>query len=264
MGFFSNVLAAVRLLAFLVWTLLLLPLQVGALLAGSRLSWRIPRLYHQGNCFLLGLNVIKHGVPDESRAVLFVSNHSSYLDIIVLAALIEACFVSKFEVANWPLFGILARLNHTVFVKRKMRESGEKLGEIKDRLEQGQRLILFPEGTSSDGNRVLTFNSTFFTAGSAKCGGAPVKVQPVAIGYTTLFGIPLGRGDRPARAWYGDMSLAGHLWSVFKSGPTDVEVAFLPCVTICDFASRKELARSCESNVASTLSEILRGNLRDR
>ena len=263
MTFSPNVLAIVRLLAFLAWTFLLLPLQVCALLVGSRLSWRIPRLYHQGNCFLLGLRVIEHGAPDKSPAVLFVSNHSSYLDIIVLAALTEACFVSKSEVAGWPLFGVLARLNHTVFVKRRMRESGEKLGEIKARLRQGQRLILFPEGTSSDGNRVLPFNSTFFAAGNAKWDGFPVKVQPVAIGYTKVLGLPLGRGDRPARAWYGDMTLAGHLWSVFKSGPTDVEVAVLPCLTLCDFASRKELAKSCENNVAFALSEILRGTFRE-
>ena len=262
MTFFSNVLAGVRLLAFLAWTFLLLPLQVCALLVGSHLSWRIPRLYHQGNCFLLGLRVIKHGIPDNSQGVLFVSNHSSYLDIIVLAALTEACFVSKFEVASWPLFGMLAKLNHTVFVKRRMRESGEKLREIEARLRQGQRLILFPEGTSSDGNRVLPFNSTFFAAGSTRWDGFPVKVQPIAIGYTRLLGIPLGRGDRPSCAWYGDMSLAGHLWSVFKSGTTDVEVAFLPSVTVCDFASRKELAKSCESNIAFALSNMLGGNFR--
>ena len=262
MTFFSNVVATLRLSAFLAWTFLLLPLQVCALLVGSRLSWRIPRLYHQGNCFLLGLRVIKHGIPDKSQAVLYVSNHSSYLDIIVLAALTEACFVSKFEVASWPLFGMLAKLNHTVFVKRRMRESGEKLREIKARLRQGQRLILFPEGTSSDGNRVLPFNSTFFAAGSTRLDGFPVKVQPIAIGYTQLSGLPLGRGGRPSCAWYGDMSLAGHLWSVFKSGAIDVEVAFLPSVRACDFASRKELAKSCESNVAFALSDMLRGNFR--
>lgn len=263
MAFFSNVLAVVRVLVFLAWTFLLLPAQVCALLVRSRLSWRIPRLYHRGNCVLLGLNVVEHGRADKSPAVLYASNHSSYLDIIVLAALTEACFVSKAEVANWPLFGILAKLNHTVFVERRVRESSEKLGEIKDRLRQGRRLILFPEGTSSDGNRVLPFNSTFFAAGNTKCDGFPVKVQPVAIGYTKLWGLPLGRGDRPARAWYGDMSLAGHLWSVFKSGPTDVEVAFLPCVTFCDFASRKELAKSCEGDVASALSQILKGNFEE-
>tara|TARA_Y100000588_G_C14221768_1_gene911321 strand:- start:1174 stop:1941 length:768 start_codon:yes stop_codon:yes gene_type:complete len=252
----------VRVSGFLAWTFLLLPLQVCALLVGSRISWRIPRLYHQGNCFLLGLKVVEHGALNKSPAVLFVSNHSSYLDIIVLAALTEACFISKIEVAAWPLFGILAKLNHTVFVKRRVRESGEKLGEIKDRLKKGQRLILFPEGTSSDGNRVLPFNSTFFAAGDTEFDGAPIKVQPVAIAYTKLWGLPLGRGCRPARAWYGDMSLAGHLWSVFKSGPTEVEVAFLPCVRHSDFASRKELSKSCEATVASALSEILKGDFR--
>jgi len=182
------------------------------------------------------------------------------LDIIVLAALLEACFISKIEVATWPLFGLLAKLNQTVFVKRRVTESAQKLGEIQSRLKSGQRLILFPEGTSSDGNRVLAFNSTFFAAGDAEGSGAPVIIQPIAIAYTRLWGLPLGRGDRPLRAWYGDMSMAGHLWSVFNSGPTDVEVAFLPSVTLNGFSSRKELAKHCEQAVALAVSRILGGN----
>ena len=259
MTFFSNTLAVFRVLAFLAWTACLLPFQVGSLLVGSRLSWFIPRLYHRGNCFILRLKVRVYGVPSNSPSVLFVSNHSSYLDIIVLAALLEACFVSKFEVASWPLFGLLAKLNQTVFVKRRVTESAEKLGEIQNRLKAGQRLIFFPEGTSSDGNRVLTFNSTFFAAGDAEGSDLSVKIQPIAVAYTRLWGLPLGRGGRPLRAWYGDMSMAGHLWSVFNSGPTDVEVAFLPSVTLNSFSSRKELAKHCEQTVALAVSRILGG-----
>lgn len=199
------------------------------------------------------------GVANNRPSVLFVSNHSSYLDIIVLGSVLEACFISKSEVASWPLFGLLAKLNHTVFVKRRVVESSKKLVEIKDRLALGQRLILFPEGTSSDGNRVLRFNSTFFGVGEGGCGGSAVCVQPIAVVYTRLRGLPLGRGGRPSRAWYGDMNMAPHLWSLFKSGPTEVEIAFLPCTTFDTFGSRKELAKHCEQRVAYAVSDIIRG-----
>jgi len=254
-----NVVAVVRILVFIVWTLFLIPLQVGALLFRSRFSWLIPQLYHRGNCLILGLKITVYGMPEESRAVLFVANHSSYLDIIILAALIQARFVSKREVASWPIFGFLAKLNRTVFVNRRRRESGRKLDEMKNHLTSGERLILFPEGTSNDGNRVLKFNSTFFAAADTTFDGTSIKVQPVAISYTRLWGLPMGRGDRPLRAWYGDMKMAGHLWAIFTSGPTDVEVAFLPAVVNKEFPSRKDMAQHCEHNIASAVSNILGG-----
>ena len=112
------------------------------------------------------------GVANNRPSVLFVSNHSSYLDIIVLGSVLEACFISKSEVASWPLFGLLAKLNHTVFVKRRVVESSKKLVEIKDRLALGQRLILLKSQRSTKTRPRFISNPVVKTASSeARCGG---------------------------------------------------------------------------------------------
>tara|TARA_B100000749_G_scaffold280431_2_gene276477 strand:- start:287 stop:1096 length:810 start_codon:yes stop_codon:yes gene_type:complete len=259
MSGFENLIAVFRIIAFVLWTMFWLPVQVVVLAFDMRLSWLIPKLYHQGNCLILGLQVICHGVPAGASPVLFVSNHVSYLDIVVLAAHLEASFVAKREVAHWPLFGLLARLNRTVFVQRKAGRSGIYRDEMRHRLAGGKSLILFPEGTSSDGNRVLGFNSTFFSVAETGMKGKPVRVQPVAIAYTQLNGLPVGRSRRPFFAWYGDMDLVSHLWTVLGQGVVTVELAFLPYVTMEHYSSRKDMARDCQSMVAACVSDMLGG-----
>jgi len=255
----AHAVAFARAVVFLGWTLFWLPVQAIALKFDMRLSWFVPRLYHRGNCVILGLRVVCHGSPSPVNPVLFVSNHSSYLDIVVLAALLEASFVAKQEVADWPVFGLLARLNRTVFVQRKARQSREHRDEMRHRIGSGESLILFPEGTSSDGNRVLNFNSTFFSVAENRIQGVPITVQPIAIAYTGLDGLPLGRSRRPLFAWYGEMDLVSHLWSVLSQSTVTVEIAFLPTVTIETCESRKDLARHCQLMVATCVSDMLSG-----
>ena len=255
----AHAVASVRAAAFLVWTLFWLPIQAISLKFDTRLSWLVPQIYHRGNCLILGLRVLCHGCPSSDRPVLFVSNHTSYLDIVVLAAQLKATFVAKQEVAEWPGFGLLARLNRTVFVQRSARRSPEYRDEMHRRLAAGHSLILFPEGTSNDGNRVLNFNSTFFSVAENRVLTDPTTVQPVAIAYTRLNGLPVGRSRRPLFAWYGDMGLVGHLWSVLGQSTVTIEIAFLPPVTIETCGSRKEMARHCQLLVATCVSDMLSG-----
>src|SRR5262245_56592773 len=97
--------AAIRTVLFLGWTVLLIPLQMLALVFHRRLSRRIPIFYHRNACRILGVRVAARGKISTTHPTLFVANHSSYLDIAVLGALIEGSFVAKAEVAAWPLFG---------------------------------------------------------------------------------------------------------------------------------------------------------------
>src|SRR5271170_2349470 len=103
-----------RLLLYFALTLSLIPAQLLALALGSRARERIPLFYHRACCRIFGMTVEVHGAMQSSRPLLFACNHSSYLDIMVLASLIEGSFVAKREVANWPFFGFLARLQRTV------------------------------------------------------------------------------------------------------------------------------------------------------
>ena len=113
------------------------------------------------------------------------------------------------------------------------------------RLENGDNLILFPEGTSSDGNAVLPFKSALFSVAQVEPHGRPLLVQPVSLAYTRLDGMPVGRALRPYFAWYGDMTLAPHFWEVAGLGHTTVDVVFHSPVTIAGYESRKALADHC-------------------
>lgn len=248
--------ASLRLFLYLGWTAILLPVQIVAVVIPGRLKERLPRFYHRMLWRPIGLEVRAHGTPNPARPTLFVVNHSSYLDVTVLGGLVEGCFVAKREVAGWPLFGLLAKLQRTAFVERRRGATADERDHIARRLGGGDNLILFPEGTSNDGNRVLPFKSALFAALEAS---EDLPIQPVSIGYTRLDGMPLGRALRPLVAWYGDMDLAPHLFVLLGLGRMTVDVVFHPTIRPSDFASRKDLARHCREIVAAGVADALAG-----
>jgi 1-acyl-sn-glycerol-3-phosphate acyltransferase len=257
--------AAILVFCFIAVTLPALPVQWLAVRLRAPAARVIPMLYHRLLCRLIGIKVTVLGAPEEGRPVLMAANHTSWLDIPILSAQARLSFIAKSEVDQWPFFGLLARLQRTLFVDRAKRsDTHRQRDEILGRLSQGDSLVLFPEGTSGDGNRVLPFNSALFSVAEAEIDGEngrrPVTVQPVSVAYCRLHGLPLGRQFRPFFAWYGDMSLVPHLWTAFGAGPLDVVVQFHPPVTIRSFASRKAMARHCESVVADGVALALAGH----
>jgi 1-acyl-sn-glycerol-3-phosphate acyltransferase len=254
--------AALRLVAYLLWTALLVPPQLVAVRLGRRIAQQIPMLYHRGCCRILGFRIECHGMPVRSSPVLFVSNHTSYLDISVLGSLLAGSFVAKSEVASWPLFGLCAKLQRTVFVDRRRGSTGAQRDDIARRLEQGDNLILFPEGTSNDGNRVLPFRSALLAVAEAPVGDRPLAVQPVSIAYARHSNMPMGRFLRPCYAWYGDMGLMAHIWRVLSLGPATVVVRYHAPVTIAEHPDRKALTRYCHQVIVEGLMESIRGHPR--
>ena len=223
--------AILILLGFLVLTLPLMPVQF--ILRSKRLPW----IYHRLLCKLLGLSVTTIGTPP-TGATLLVANHVSWLDIPVLSAFRPVSFIAKREVGTWPLFGWMAKLQRTVFINRESRHStGNKRDELAARLQQGDCLVLFPEGTSSDGTQVLPFKSSYFGAVE----GLELPVVPVTISY---------QGPSKFYAWHGDMDLLPHLWAVVKSGPIQVRVIIHPALAKAD---RKTMARNAEATIRSAL-----------
>jgi 1-acyl-sn-glycerol-3-phosphate acyltransferase len=253
----SPALAALRLAAYLTLTFALMPVQ--ALLLALGRGARLPIVYHRFCARILGFDVRVRGTPAEGGPVLFVSNHISYLDITILGGIAELSFVAKSDVAGWPLFGWLAKLQRTVFVDRRAAKVGRERDAIAKRLDDGGRLVLFPEGTTGDGNRIRRFKSALFAVAERPEGATPVVVQPVTIVWTRLDGMPLGRVLRPAVAWYGDMDLAPHLWAVAGLGRIEVEVIFHEPTTLAQAGSRKALAHHCESLISRTLTQTLAG-----
>lgn len=244
---------------YLGFTLPLMPLQLLAVALKLPLRERLPLWYHRQCCRILGFRVQRRGRVSRTRPTLFVSNHVSYFDIMVLGSLIAGSFVAKKEVARWPFFGWLAILQRTVFVERRSNAVRDQRSALVERLEQGDNLILFPEGTSDDGNRALPFKSALFAAAEVRPKGAPLTVQPVSVAYTRLDGTPMGRYLRPYFAWYGDMDLAGHLWRALGLGWVTVVVEFHPPVTIDQFGSRKALCAHCFGQVAAGMAAALAG-----
>jgi 1-acyl-sn-glycerol-3-phosphate acyltransferase len=157
----------------------------------------------------------------------------------------------------------LAKLQRTVFVDRSRRTLvKDKAGEIAQRLAQGDNIVLFAEGTSSDGNRVLPFRSSLFSAASlapdaANGTGTNAVVQTIAITYTHLHGLPILRHERPLIAWYGEMDILSHAWTILKSGPLDVTVRIGEPVPLKDLRDRKELAAFSEARVRHDYMEQL-------
>lgn len=262
MLYISHIRAAVRLAACMAWFAALIPVQAVNLALRLNFARKWPISVYRIFNGLLGIRLAVVGKPEKKGPVLFVANHTSYADIPVLGALLEASFVAKAEVAGWPVFGLCAKISRTVFVDRNPRLAVRQAELLKERLTAGDSLILFPEGTSSDGNFVLPFRSALFSAAAIRIGGEPVVVQPVSVAYTHLDGIPMGRHLRPFFAWYGDMELAGHLWQFLGIGRSRIEVRFHEPVTIDRFASRKELSTWCHAVIAAGVACSLTG--RDR
>jgi 1-acyl-sn-glycerol-3-phosphate acyltransferase len=255
----SPTLRLARLALYCAWTAGLMPVQLAGLALRRRWTSTLPVFYHRWCCRILGFRIQVIGTPTTERPVLYAANHISYTDITVLGSVIPGSFIAKSDVARWPFFGWLAKLQRSVFVDRRVRSTVAQRDAIGKRLADGDALILFPEGTSGDGNRVRPFKSALFSAAEQDEGIPPVVVQPVSLAYTRLDGIPIGRLYRPFFAWYGAVDLAPHLWSMVGLGTVEVVVEFHPPTFLRDCGSRKALAEYCHARIAGGVAAALFG-----
>lgn len=174
-----------------------------------------------------------------------VANHASWLDVFALNARKRVYFVSKAEVAGWPGIGWLAKATGTVFINRSAREAKAQQALFEARLGAGHKLLFFPEGTSTDGRRVLPFKSTLFAAFFSPHLREFMWVQPV----TVVYHAPQDADPR-FYGWWGEMSFGAHLLRVLAAAPQGrVEVIYHDPVRVDDFRDRKSLARVCEARV---------------
>jgi len=252
-------------LAFFGLTALSAPIQWLSIRFGWKLQKSYPHAYHKFLCRLFGIRLHVIGKPIQDRGVLMVANHAGYFDILIMSAAAAVSFVAKSEVVHWPLFGLMAKLQRSVFVDRSRRSAvAESAAVIRERLRQGDALMLFPEGTSTDGNHVISFKSALMGAVESDIGTDDhteyVPVQPVSITYVGFHGIPLGRETRPFFAWYGDMELLPHVWEAFKTGPLDVVVEFHAPLKVGPGCGRKQIAVLAENLCRQGQLRALQGN----
>ena len=214
---------------------------------GAAAMW-LPRRFHAGFARVLGLRVQYLGDAVEGPGVVHACNHLSYLDVQVLGSRLRTRFIAKEDVRRWPVFGFLARLQQTVFISRARQRAGDVGAVVAAALADGHGLCLFPEGTSSDGSRVLPFKSSVF---------APVLdvpravVQPVRIELLAVDGRTIGEGgDRDRYAYHGDATLVPHMWRFLRGRGAQLRVHFLPPIAVSSLPERKALARAAWSEVA--------------
>ena len=214
---------------------------------------------------LLRLHLRVIGEPVGDRAALFISNHVSWVDIVVIGSIVPVAFVAKREVASWLLVGITAKIQRTVFVDRTRRhQTSDAVNQIVERLAGGTSVVLFAEGTSSDGNRVLPFRSAL--VGAVKEAGQRAEhgilIQPMSICYTDQHGIPMGRQHRPLVAWYGDLEFMPHIKAFIERGAVDVVVTYGEPVAADGATDRKVMAKKLENTVRQITVATLRGRPR--
>jgi lyso-ornithine lipid O-acyltransferase len=225
-----------------------------ACVRGPARRWRmvsdVTRIFCSVLTFLFKIRITVEGQHHglETQGHLIISNHLGYLDGIVLGSIFPLIFVSKREVRGWPLLGQWTALCGTVFIDRKQKVKIPVLvDEIESRLRQGANVLLFPEGTSSDGERLLPFQSVPFAAPLRI--GAPI--MPITLTYTTVNQQLISKLNRDLIYWYGDMDLVSHLWALLALRGIGVSVRIHPPIETTGFRNdsrnRKQLSRTCHS-----------------
>ncbi len=224
----------------------------------GRLAYILPWLWHWLMCRIFSLRVHVDGAPASQRQVIFMANHLSYLDIPVLGALIKGSFVAKEDVQSWAVFGFLSKLQQTAYISRRRGAAKTVQAQLDRLLGQGKDLILFPEGTSTDGRDVYPFKSSLFSLilGSQV---DDLVVQPVTIQVTSTDGQPVTRESEQALldlySWHINMEtpLGEHLWLFAQTSGADIHVCFHEPLSANAFNNRKDMAKSCH--------DVVRGGL---
>ncbi len=238
----------------------LVPAQAVVRRVAPRARPRVPSLFLKLACSSLGLQVRLQGAPLVKKGgVLFVSNHIGWADIPVLGSKLLASFVAKAEIDGWGIFGYLTRLQGAIFVHRNARmDVADQRDEIAQRLASGGRVIMFPEGTNSDGTRVLPFKSSLFAVAHGR--NVPdFVIQPVTLAYTRVNGMPVTRRMLPHLAWVGDTELKPHMAEFMRLGKIRVDILVHDPIRPADFADRKALARHCQERVAAGYAKLMHG-----
>jgi 1-acyl-sn-glycerol-3-phosphate acyltransferase len=234
------------------WTLLSMVIQGVLLVVPGRGKVLFPKLYWGVFSSLLGMQIRVLGTPATRaalhRPIVFVANHSSWLDVAVIGAKLETCFVSKDAVQDWPGVNLVARLGRTAYVTRQRAKTGQESDVLRRRLDQGDNILLFPEGTTDDGARVLPFRSSFL---SVTEGEAPPIVQPISIAYDRLAGLPTGWANRPLFAYYGEMNIGTHFFRLVRCHGFRATLLLHKPVDPRDYADRKALTRALQDTIAN-------------
>ena len=230
------------------------------------LSRRISPLLNQrlcrAACRALRVTVSYDGALPVERPALLVANHVSWTDVIAFGSLIPIRFLARHDMAHWPGLGLLARLFGTLFVERgRLRQIPRVNAQMAERMGAGDLVALFPEATTGDGTRLKRFHAVHFAAARKLLQDRPelesVAIAPAAIVYSRRRGVPLGRSERAAIAWYGDADFMPHVLDLVRGGGVECRVSFLTPLRFTSASDRKAVARETRVAVRAEVVRLL-------
>lgn len=254
----QHVKAGFKFMVLMVWLfILLIPFLI---LEGLKIraSAKIVRLWHIGARKITGIRVKLIDSPSNTLPLLMLANHTSYLDIPVINSLFTVNFIAKSEVRSWPGIGFLARCCQTIFVERRPIKSHEQIRILRQKILPDRRLVLFAEGTSTDGSVVLPFKSSLMEFVFDEKIAEVCHVQPVTV--ICLKNLADSTSPEPEHVlypWFDDTSLAFHFWRFLATNGCTVKVHFSPSRPVSEFANRKELTQWAHAGVQEGYERIL-------
>ena len=250
------ILIFLRLIIFLLLTLALLPFQFIIVFFIKKYTYVIPYFYHKICRRIFGIKIKTFGKVSINFPILLFSKHASYLATIILGSLFKTPFVAKKEISKWPLFGILAKLQNTIFIDRRISSLKNQENKIIEHLNKKKNLVIFPEGTSSDGNRVLPFKSSLFNIFEKNL-NAKISIQTITIVYKKINGIPMNRIERKNITWHSNMDFIPNILDVLKKLSIEVEVIFDKEFLPKKEYDRKKIALYCWKKINYNLTNSL-------
>lgn len=209
--------------------LILIPIQYFIVLTNLKCKSFIPLIFHKTILKVLGIKLKLLGEKSNIRPLVLVGNHTSYLDIIILGSIMPISFIAKEEISNWFLFGFLAKMQNTIFIKRKNYKTLESLKNINKTLDTNSVIVLFPEGTTNAGKKILNFKSSFFNLFE---NNNTLRLQNFSLCYTHINDMPIDNRTRPQISWYGDMDIISHLSNLLKFSCLNATIVFHPILSI--------------------------------
>lgn len=247
-------LGIVRLLLLVVMSAVVIVVHFAYRVVGK--SWSFPKGIYGLLTLLFGFppNVVGRDAGGQGRPVFYAANHVSYLDVIAIGSVIDGWFVAKSEVADWPLFGMLAKIQRTVFIRRVRTAIDAGKDAVAEILRSGRSAVIFAEGTSTDGANVKPFKPGLFDALYES--GVDALVQPVAVVLDTVEGKKVGSDAvlRDRYAWWRpEHTLVPHLWAFACTVRTGVTLHFLPPLDPRDYPDRKALAMAAQKAVQAAV-----------
>ena len=248
------------LLCLSIFIIITIPIQFLLNIFKLKLKNTYPLFFYKVIKNIAGINIDTEGferIIQKDTGTLYIANHVSWFDILCLGSILNARFIAKKEVASMGIFGFLAKLSNTFFIDNSNKNKIYEYNNfIREKLINGESLILFPEGTTTDGNGIRKFKSSLFECINST--ESLINVQPISICYVRKNNLPMGIYSRRFIAWVGETSMVNSMKEFLSSGSITVNLIFHPKVSMNQFGDRKELSSFCEEQILIGLNKTIK------